>query len=171
MWIVYFCFLITIIFRCAFGPTGPCGGTLAGKVVKKSDKSLYSTFMFSGTLFGGFCGHMFSGTIIPYAKLDGSYFILSVVGFIWAAVWVTMLHVTPYKRAEDASDHSMNLSSTPWSLILGSTPFIGLLIACFGYDFLTWLYTFAGLIIIVSKYNTSTLVSWFIFLCHLVLRK
>lgn len=119
--------------RCAFSPCGSCGGTLAGKIVPKAGRSWRSTFMFSGTLFGGFVGHMFSGMVIPYVSHDGSYFMLSVFGFIWAVMWITMVKVMSYKQANDGSSHSMKLTRTPWPLIFQTMPFVSLLVASCGY--------------------------------------
>lgn len=124
---------IILMCRCAFGPCGPCGGTLAGKIVPKTGRSWRSTFMFSGTIFGGFVGHMFSGVVIPHVSHDGSYFTLSVFGFAWAIMWITMVRVMSYDQAEDGSSHSMKLSGTPWTLIFQSMPFVSLLVASCGY--------------------------------------
>lgn len=120
------------VFRCSFGPVGACGGTLAGKIIPKANRSLYSSLMFSGTLFGGFTGHMFSGVAIPLLSHDGSYIALSVVGFVWASAWVAMTWGAPYDRADDGSSHSMMLGTTPWARIFGTMPFIGLLFASLG---------------------------------------
>ncbi|VVC28251.1 Major facilitator superfamily,Major facilitator superfamily domain [Cinara cedri] len=109
---------------------------MAGKIIPKSNRSLYSTFMFSGTIFGGFFGHIFSGLVIPLVSNDGSFFMLSVFGFIWTAMWTTMIHVTPYERTHDASNHSMMLFSTPWSTILQTPSFVSLLVACMGFGYL-----------------------------------
>jgi len=121
-----------IVFRCAFGPTGSCGGTLAGKIIPKTNRILYSTFMFSGTMFGGFFGHLYSGLVIPNVSHDGSYWALSVVGFLWVAVWATMIHLTPYDSDLNSIPISVSFISTAWTVIIRSMPFISLLNASFG---------------------------------------
>lgn len=121
-----------IVFRCAFGPTGSCGGTLAGKIIPKTNRILYSTFMFSGTMFGGFFGHLYSGLVIPKVSHDGSYWTLSVVGFLWVAVWATMIHLTPYDSDLNGIPMSVSFISTAWTVILRSMPFVSLLNASFG---------------------------------------
>ncbi|KAE9523333.1 hypothetical protein AGLY_016281, partial [Aphis glycines] len=121
---------------CAFGPTGSCGGTLAGKIVPKTNRTLYTTFMFSGTVFGGFFGHLYSGIVIPNVSLDGSFVTLSVIGFAWAAVWGTMIHLTPYVNDFSDSPKSVSFISTAWIVIMRSMPFISLLNASFGLGFL-----------------------------------
>ncbi|XP_060836111.1 sialin-like [Rhopalosiphum padi] len=121
---------------CAFGPTGSCGGILAGKIVPKTNRILYTTFMFSGTVFGGFFGHLYSGIVIPNVSLDGSFITLSVIGFIWAAVWGTMIHLTPYINDFSDLPKSVSFISTAWTVIIRSMPFISLLNASFGLGFL-----------------------------------
>jgi len=122
-----------IVFRCAFGPTGSCGGTLAGKIIPKTNRILYTTFMFSGTMFGGFLGNLYSGIVIPDVSHDGSYFALSVIGFVWVAVWATMMHLTPYDSDLNNIPMSVTFISTSWTMIIRSMPFISLLNASFGY--------------------------------------
>lgn len=119
--------------RCAFGPTGPCGGMLASRIVPKADRNRRSAAMFSGTLFGGFVGHAFSSVTISHVSHDGSFFALSAAGFVWAATWTAMVHAAPYRHADDASRHSMRLGTTPWKLIFRAGPFVSLLIASVGY--------------------------------------
>ncbi|XP_015372959.1 PREDICTED: sialin-like [Diuraphis noxia] len=121
---------------CAFGPTGSCGGTLAGKIIPKTNRILYSTFMFSGTMFGGFFGHLYSGLVIPNVSHNGSYLALSVVGFLWVAVWATMIHLTPYDSDLNSIPMSVSFISTTWTVIMRSMPFVSLLNASFGFGFL-----------------------------------
>ncbi|XP_025197060.1 sialin-like [Melanaphis sacchari] len=128
--------LLRFLQGCAFGPTGSCGGTLAGKIIPKTNRILYTTFMFSGTVFGGFFGHLYSGIVIPNVSLDGSFLALSVIGFVWAAVWGTMIHLTPYVNDFSDSPKSVSFISTAWTVIMRSMPFISLLNASFGFGFL-----------------------------------
>lgn len=120
-------------FRCSLGPAGPCGGSLAGKIIESQERSSYSTFMFSGLLFGGFFGHLFSGIVISAVSHNGSYFALSIMGFAWVAVWLTMVRSVPYERVQDASRQSMELFLTPWHQMLRSKPYVALLITSLGY--------------------------------------
>lgn len=122
-----------VVFRCAFGPTGSCGGTLAGKIIPKTNRILYTAFMFSGTMFGGFFGHLYSATAIPNVSHDGSYLALSVIGFAWVAVWATMMHLTPYDSDLDSIPVYVSFISTSWTTIIRSMPFVSLLNASFGY--------------------------------------
>lgn len=119
--------------RCAFGPTDPCGGSMAAKIIPKLHRSTYSTFMFTGTIFGRFIVHIYSGMTISYISVESSYFILSALGIVWIVVWTTMIHKMPYDHVQDASDHSLGLFTTPWAVIFKSMPFISLLIATLGY--------------------------------------
>ncbi|XP_022182350.1 putative inorganic phosphate cotransporter [Myzus persicae] len=121
---------------CAFGPAGSCGGTLAGKIIPKTNIILYSTFMFSGTMFGGSFGHLFSGIAIPNISHEGSYLALSALGFIWVAVWATMIHLTPYASDVNNTPRSAAFISTAWTVIMRSMPFVSLLNASFGFGFL-----------------------------------
>ncbi|XP_008186621.1 sialin-like isoform X2 [Acyrthosiphon pisum] len=121
---------------CAFGPTGSCGGTLAGKIIPKKNRILYTTFMFSGTMFGGSMGNLYSGIVIPNVSHDGSYFVLSVIGFVWVAVWATMMHLTPYDSDLNSIPMSVSFISSSWTMIIQSMPFISLLNASFGLGFL-----------------------------------
>ncbi|KAL4131201.1 hypothetical protein QTP88_008543 [Uroleucon formosanum] len=121
---------------CAFGPTGSCGGTLAGKIIPKTNRILYTAFMFSGTMFGGFFGHLYSATAIPNVSHDGSYLALSVIGFAWVAVWATMMHLTPYDSDLNSIPVSVSFISTSWTTIIRSMPFVSLLNASFGLGFL-----------------------------------
>lgn len=130
---IYFFEALTIwISRFAFGPMDPCGSTMAAKIIAKPQRSTYSTFMFSGTIFGRFTVHIFSGLTISCISVESSYFILSALGIIWIIIWVIMMQIIPYELVSDASDHSLGLSTTPWAVIFKSMPFISLLIATLG---------------------------------------
>ncbi|XP_050529200.1 uncharacterized protein LOC126898838 [Daktulosphaira vitifoliae] len=92
--------------------------------------------MFSGTIFGAFSGHLFSGVVIPITSHGLSYYILSTFALGWVIIWTIMQFKMPYIIIEDASIHSLRIFTTPWKIILKSKAYISLLIASLGFGYL-----------------------------------
>lgn len=124
------------------GVTFPAEHTLIASWAPPSERSTISSIIYAGTALGTVISMLMAGMLAEYFGWSSIFYVMGGLSCIWLVLWIIFIQDTPSKQAlidQDERDYINNSlggggghhgpAKTPWSQILRSKPFYGILIA------------------------------------------